>query len=673
MRVRSRRWVLGASAALLASLFPARAEPSDPDAPARSDHEEKVEVRAAMPEDEDVAAFATTVETGDLVERGEDLAAVLARVPGARIRDYGGLGRYATVSLRASTAEQVTVFVDGVPQNRALGGPVDLSFLPATQIGRVTVFRGFGPASLGLGGLGGVVDIRTRAPGPEPEGRVDVLTGQLGTTRLSTGWSLRAGPRAALRIGAEGMTSRGDFRYLDAGLPFLDDSVERTRANNDLDRAALVLQGVVRQVAGGQLRIGARAQRRHRGLPGIDGLPAESAALSERFGDLNLSWSVGKHGKIEGIDLLADAYHQRIHYEDLEGELGTGVQDQTTRLAGGGLAAIVRGALGSGHGLLRLDVRREQARVRDPVLPEPDRGGASRTSFAVTAEDLVTFGRLTVAPSARWELLRDDFRAGGAGTLPPPAPDRRDQEWAGKLGVAWAAGPRATVRGSFGRFHRNPNLLELFGDRGSVIGNPALVPERGYSAELGATYRRERAHLPWNLEVVAFGRDVEDLIFFRANSQAVSKPENLQAARVRGVEGSLGVRLAAGLTVEASGTLQRSVDATGGVDDGRPVPYQPDRLGWVGVGWRRGRMRARWDLTYVGANTIDRAGDERLPARVIHDLALSRDVRGGFTVGLDVRNLFDRDTRDVARYPLPGRVVFLHFGWSSGPAEGGSP
>ena len=66
---------------------------------------------------------------------------------------------------RASTAEQVTILVDGVPQNRALGGPVDLSSIPATQVDTITVFRGFGPASLGLGGIGGVVDIRTRPAG----------------------------------------------------------------------------------------------------------------------------------------------------------------------------------------------------------------------------------------------------------------------------------------------------------------------------------------------------------------------------------------------------------------------------------------------------------------------------------------------------------------------------
>ena len=37
---------------------------------------------------------------------------------------------------------------------------------------------------------------------------------------------------------------------------------------------------------------------------------------------------------------------------------------------------------------------------------------------------------------------------------------------------------------------------------------------------------------------------------------------------------------------------------------------------------------------------------------------------------LDVRNIFDLNTLDVLRYPLPGRVILLHLGWRWGGIEG---
>jgi len=657
------------AAALLLALDPPTEEPRE------AGFQDRVEVRAALPQDEDVAAFATTLDAAEIAGRGEDLAAVLRRVPGARVSEYGGLGRYATVSLRASAAEQVTVLVDGIPQNRALGGPVDLSLVPATQIDRVTVFRGFAPASLGLGGLGGVVDVRTEAPGEEPEGHADVLAGELGTTRVSTGWSLPAGRAASFRIGAEALASEGDFRYLDGGEPFVpDDSAVRTLDNNDVRHGTLLLQGVVRRAGGGELRAAARSQRRDRGVPGVDGLPTEQTRLTEGLDDLTVSWSRRGGGHLDGVDLLANVFDQEIAFEDLDGELGLGVQDQTTRLFGGGVAAWLRASPGPHRVLVRADLRSEAAEVRDRALTIQDRGGADRTLLALTAEDVLGSGRLTWAPSLRLEHLRDDFRPAGEGALPPPADDRSDTQWAGKLGVAWALSPSAAVRGSVGRFHRNPSLLELFGDRGAVVGNPELVPERGLAFEIGAACERRAGARPWSVEVVAFGRDARDLILPYPNSQGTAVYVNLDAARVVGVEAALAARPFQGFTLEASGTLQRTEDTSGGFPDGRPLVYQPEALGWLGATWDWKRVRGRWDLTYVGENATDRLDTPqlRLPARVVHDVAASWDATRGFTLGVDVRNVFDRDTRDVARHPLPGRVVLLHLGWRTRPREGGA-
>jgi outer membrane receptor protein involved in Fe transport len=612
--------------------------------PADSGLEEKVEVRAATPGSGDVAAFTTTLDADEIAERGEDLASVLRRVPGARVNDYGGLGRYSTVTLRASTAEQVTILVDGIPQNRALGGPVDLSFIPATQISHLT--------------------------------SVDLLTGELGTARLATGWTIPAGERGSVRIGAEALSSEGNFLYLDAGNEYVpDDTAIRTRENNDVAQVAFLVQGVVDDAGGGELRLATRVQNRERGVPGVDNYPAKETRLEESFHDLNLSWSRGGIGPLRGVDVLADVFDQTVDYRDLEGELGVGVQDQTTRLTGGGVAGILSSSAGRNRMTFRVELRRDRASVTNRALAIADRGGADRTLLAVTAEDVVTVGHVTFAPALRWEYLRDEFSGAGDGTLEPAADDRSDGQGSGKLGVAWAVSPEATIRGSVGRFHRNPSLLELFGDRGAVVGNPALLPESGWSAEIGGSYRRSRTGIPWSIEVVAFGREVEDLIALRLNSQATLAPRNLRSARVVGVEGSIAFRLPKGFNLEATGTLRRSEDRSGGDGDGESLLYQPDRLAYVGAGWEWKRLRTRWDLTYVGENRFGNLPGQWqwLPARVIHDLMVAWDAPAGWTVGVDVRNVFDRDTRDVARYPLPGRAVFLHLGWRTGSEAGGTP
>jgi len=179
---------------------------------------EEVLVRARAPRPEE-AVFATVVPADDLARRGADLGDLLRRVPGARVASYGGIGRFATVSLRGSTAEQVTLLVDGVPQNRALGGPVDLSSIPASQVAEVAVYRGFAPAALGLDGLGGAIDVRTRRPVDEASSAaVDLVAGSLATARLAAAWGTPfAEGRGGMRLAIEGFRSEGDFVYLDTG------------------------------------------------------------------------------------------------------------------------------------------------------------------------------------------------------------------------------------------------------------------------------------------------------------------------------------------------------------------------------------------------------------------------------------------------------------------------
>jgi len=635
------------------------------DEPQPSGITERVEVHAPHPVGEDVAAFATRIDTDEVTMRGEDLAEVLGRVPGARVFDYGGLGSYATLSLRASGTDQVTVLVDGVPQNRALGGAVDLSSIPATQVESVTVFRGFAPASYGLGGIGGLVEVRTRAPSEKAVAQVDLLVGDLETRRLSAGAVLKNGA-GNLRIGAEGLRSNGDFVYLSgAATPFNseDDGLER-RTNNDIEQLSFLARQTFDRVGPGRMGASLRVQRRDRGVPGLGDFKSKTARLDDSLGDLTLSWSRRGDGSIEGIDLLANGFRHESRLDDSEGDLILSPLIRTTLIRGGAASGLVRFGVGRHRILTRAELRHENASVQEAVSGSD--GGGKRTVFALTAEEMVTLGRLTIAPSLRWESLQNEFRGTIGYGLPPE--DLSNNALTGKIGLSWVLDPGLVLRGSVGSFHRNPNLIELFGDTGAVQGNPNLRPERGESAELGIQWSRKKSRVDWNLELVGFARRVDDMIALRQLTQAVSKAYNVLQAEVRGVEGSLTLNVPRGWSFQASGTLQHAEDSSGGFTDGQPLPFQPDALGRLGVGYTNEGFLARWELHYVGENSTTPTDfpEFRIPGRIVHDLLLSHRWRSGIRAGVDLRNLFDRQILDLDRYPLPGRTIFVHVGWRPG-------
>ena len=89
----------------------------------------------------------------------------MLEVPGVTVMRTGSIGAASTITLRGSSADEVRVFVDGVPVNIASGGAVDMSTLPLGDVERVEVYRGTSPLAFGESALGGVVSITTRTPG----------------------------------------------------------------------------------------------------------------------------------------------------------------------------------------------------------------------------------------------------------------------------------------------------------------------------------------------------------------------------------------------------------------------------------------------------------------------------------------------------------------------------
>ena len=141
-------------------------------------------------------------------------------------------------------------------------------------------------------------------------------------------------------------------------------------------------------------------------------------------------------------------------------------------------------------------------------------------------------------------------------------------------------------------------------------------------------------------------------------SQAVARPRNIADTEVYGLEASASFGWTSGFTLEASGTLQHS-EETSGFAAGNPLPYQPARIGYLGAAYDNRSFLVRYEITYVGENSIDRLDTPilRLQSRVVHDAQLGyRRPEWAMELSIELRNVLDREVRDVSRYPLPGRA-----------------
>lgn len=85
---------------------------------------------------------------------------ILNKVPGVNIRQSGGFGEDADLSLNGLTGSQVRIFIDGIPMEY-FGSSLSLNNFSANLISQVEVYKGVVPIHLSGDALGGAVNIST--------------------------------------------------------------------------------------------------------------------------------------------------------------------------------------------------------------------------------------------------------------------------------------------------------------------------------------------------------------------------------------------------------------------------------------------------------------------------------------------------------------------------------
>ena len=115
-------------------------------------------------------AFVTVVPLDGRNGEQAPLAEVLAESVGVTVRSFGGLGAFASLSMRGSPSAQTEILVDGVPLSRVAFSSLDVGALDLGTFERVEIYRGGVPVELGGAVLGGAVNFVT-AVGPGPDGK----------------------------------------------------------------------------------------------------------------------------------------------------------------------------------------------------------------------------------------------------------------------------------------------------------------------------------------------------------------------------------------------------------------------------------------------------------------------------------------------------------------------
>jgi iron complex outermembrane receptor protein len=634
---------------------------------------EPVSVRAARESRDlknDRGASGTVLLSEDFDDAGIALPDVLDQQAGVRVTRMGGPGSFSTLSIRGSTSDQILIVLDGVPLNSGSGGPVDLSRIPLGNIERIEIYRGVSPILFGSSAIGGVVSISTRSARERQlsaslgGGSYGAREARLFFAEPQQGWEFG--------FGLDYSGCDGSFAYTnDNGTRFnTSDDRKVTRRNNGYDQINLLGKLRLHVSDDWSLTLTEWLFWRTQGVPGLGQYETEKSSY-ESLENLSVLSAEGRNlGGVADWVIQASFRYTQSRFDDPFDEIGLTGTDSADRSYAPYLASstTIRPVdwwdISAQIGYRYERFNSSQQEISLPASQRHSLSAGIETGFLVDAIDLL------ILPSGRVEWADSSLlESAGASTSELRLNDSTQSQWSFRGALVNQSIPDTKLMVSGGRAVRMPSLFELFGNTGRVVGNTELQPETAYSVDAGLIYDSNVLPDPYRLrvELSGFYSTVNDLIQYVQTAQNVAKAENIDQARLWGIEAGLRADLFGHLRVNGNYSF---LDATNTGDiaarEGKYLPFRPASKWYVRAeGYMKeipnlDELAIFLDAEWIAGNFLDNANLVAVHDRFYLNSGFSLELsHSAARLSFSANNLTDERTADLAGYPLPGRSYYL--------------
>lgn len=611
-----------ATALLGGSMAAQAADAGRPD-PGHADHLDAVIVtatRTAITVDESLAAV--TVITRADIERLQPLsvAELLTGLPGVSLANLGGLGQQTSLFMRGTNSAHTLLLVDGVRVGSVSAGLAAFEQIPVEQIDRIEVVRGPRSSLYGADAIGGVIQIFTRH-GQRDGGLLPSFSVTTGSNNLLRGAAgLSGGDEHAwynLSVGAQYTRGINSCRIGAAEAftaCYIDEPDRDGYRNKNLaasggyrwDNGAELTGTWLRSL--GEIEFDGSYQNRSRTVQQVAGSNFSINPTDAWKTTLSVGQNLDRYDNYENRDFM--------------GYIGSR-RDQ---------AAWQNDISVTPDQLLTLGVDWQGERI------DSDTGylDTRRNNTGGYAQYQGTFGRHEIQLSAR----RDHNGQFG-----------NHDTGAAAWGYRFEHGLRLSA--SYGTAFHAPTFNDLYYPYGS--GNPDLKPENSRSAELGLNQRLGS----WNWGVNAYQTRIDQMIALDSNYF----PLNISKARIRGVEGQLGIDLA-GWQLQGYLTWLQPQNQDGGPDDGKLLMRRPQRTARADLDRRFGAFGLGATLNVASHSYADAGNRQAVAGYATTDLRASYHFTADWQLEARLANALDRRYETVWYYNQPGRSLFLTVRYS---------
>ena len=586
------------------------------------------------------AAASTTLETSSLPENPTALLDLLQTVPGISANGQGGL--FQVYSIRGVSRHRVTssILDARLAGDRRAG--VSASFVDPFLFGSVDVLKG--PASVyhGSGSLGGVIRISPR---------------KFKGYALEMGYKSQGNEVYSASGWGDDNWSMGVVRKEagDSGTP--DGSCINshfTQYSGFLSRSWQLNSGMVEVLVMPSLGmdIGKAGTDFFKGK--VTEYPYEKHVVTHLSLKLNSGWDLSGFFHPNSVSTEVDDNGDLSRVDNNSYDSGVTVRKHLK--AGESSLFTLSGDYFSRSGVDSIENQWFSASPV-PSVPFYSLDGASHNEAGLSGHFRQELAAAIFESGLRFSWVRQ-----GNGGMPVTG----DSAWSGYGGVTIPVSRGVDIKGSVGTGLRFPSLSELFyggtTGRGSVIGNPDLVPERSFNLEGGI----EWIGPDFIFSSYIFRNSIEDYIE-RVEVDPLYDPDcltylNLTNGTIRGLEWELAVSPLAHLDLVWRGHLMKGTD-----DVGNSLADIPVHSSTLGARYLRRQWTAGFSWQYRTAKNEPGSGEKAIGAASLANGYIQRSITPDIDLRISGTNLTDENYYNSADKKVtlsPGRSISLSLRWN---------
>lgn len=668
-------------------------------------------IKSSSRELKESAQTVSVVDTRNIQMQSTGSIGIITKVMGINVRQGGGLGAEASISINGLGGKQVKSFINGIP-SAYLGSGLGIHVLPVSVIDRIEIYKGVVPIELGTDALGGAINIVTRK---NVGNYLDAsyAIGSFNTHKACIN-SFYQPESSAFFVSVNSFYNYSDNNYrIDADIPDEKGNPVRKKVKRFHDRYQNYLlsaeTGITKRSWADLLSVvasysGMNDQVQH------NATNAEQpyGKVTQQENALYSAFKFQKYNLREKLDVKLYGAYNRISSLAVDTSVYTYTWDGKPYLfLGNPVIHPTTGERSSNRKLLFLNNINTIAQVNlkykfnataivcaNVISTIYERNGHDtiqekyfghnyfstpeqmfKTVSGISFEKKWLHNKLTSVTSVKQYYYKAngfEINEGKEQVLISQAKSKTGWNEAFRFYV----NERLMLRSSYEYATRLPDVSEAFGDFLDTKPNPGILPETSHNFNTGVLYTGKKV----GLEVNGFFRNTDQIIYLKT-SRFISQNQNLLKAQAKGLEAEVNYKPFECISFCINATYQdirnKSRKENLGTGNNRyynaRMPNIPYLFGNAEVRFFKKQFLKKlqhiqiwWNTTYVHefylywANDGDKDKKAIVPHQLTQNAGVSSEViKDQLSISLEIFNLTDVATYDNFNIQKPGRNYSL--------------